>query len=408
MWRGLVALALCALGSATPRDALADDPLPPSEYRLWAGVRHPGELLTADVLTAGRLALRGVDSLESSVLPGDDAGAVALRLGAFGAVDLPIVSYAIVIPHEAFGHAARFREFDGRPRVVLDLPLPYSFDAAHHVESRPARRLYDGEQSIATLGGLAAQEASQRILASTTFRSGVLRRGEAVLYAATSLTHAAQTLAGRDVEVASSYAAPLYGDDARSYRTLVRTALLLDLLDPMLVYSWYASSARWLVRGETSTAAPSLKLAGARFLATSRTQPVPWGVEHELHLLAAASLASFDLGIRTGLGSRGSFGLDLATFDWRLLEVMRAGAELAFWTQPVVTAEATLGPPATVIGAVSVSDATTTGGAVRVHLEVDRPSWFLGTRLGWKSVGLWGERELAEGYEVALTGGAKL
>ncbi len=384
----------------------------PSEYRLYAGAQHEGEVLTANVLTIGRLALRGVDAIEERIPAPSPPVAVVVRSAGFVAVDLPILSSMIFVPHEVFGHAARLREFDARPHVHLDLPLPYSFEANHYVTSTPTRFLYGGESSVASLAGLAAQEASQRMLVWSTFRPGVLRRGEAMIYASTAFTHAAQTFAGRDLESAANLARPLYRGDPVVYRGYARGALSLDLVDPMLLYSLYASSWAWLVRGEPKVDAPSVRLGGARWLATSRTLPVPWGVEHQLHVLAAWPWASFDLGVRTGLGARESIGVELATFDWRVLGVMRAGAEVAFWAQPMVSSEATLGRSTiiTLSGAFAddVRDATTVGGAARVMFEVDRPTWFLGTRLGWKSVGLWGERELADGLEVALTGGVKL
>lgn len=418
MARRLLALCL-ALTSATPTVASAaerrEHAPAPSEYRLWIGARHEGELLTADVLTAGRLALRGVDAAESAIVPSRaraEPAAIALRFAGLALVDLPIASYTIVVPHEAFGHAARFRELGGRPRVTLDLPLPFSLRADHHVEDRPTRLLYGGEQSVALLGGLAAEEASQRMLVWSTFRARTLRRGEALLYSATALTHAAQTLAGRDLELASTLVRPLYGGEPARYRTFTRAALVLDLIDPMLLYSWYVASVRWLARGEQASSAPSLTVAGARVLATSRTMPVPWGVEHELHLLAALPFASFDLGLRTGAGARGSFGAELATIGWRVLRVMRLGGELAFWAQPLVASKATLGPSSVDALFAADTDAvrgrTTAGGAVRVLFEVEQPSWFLGTRLGWKSAGLWGERELTAGFDVALTGGIVL
>jgi hypothetical protein len=418
-WRRRATLALSiALGFTTP--AAAEEPPPStvaaggvSEYRIYAGVRHPSEVFTADVLTAGRLALRGVDTasepLESRLPP---AGAIAARSGILVLVDLPLLSYTLVIPHELFGHAARQREFDSRPDVHLDLPLPYSLRADHYVTYRQTRLLYGGEQSVSLLGGLEAQEASQRMLVWTTFRSGILERGEALIYSSTSLTHLAQTLGGRDLEGASDLVRPLYRGAPVTYRATVRSALVLDLVDPMLLYSLYASAYRWLVRGEHGTRAPSVDLGGARFLVTSRTLPVPWGVEHQLRVLAAWPWASFDLGLRTGVGARESFGVELATFDWRLLGVMRVGGELAMWIQPLVASVATLGRPtiATLFGSGNdeVRSRSTTGGAARIVFEVDRPSWFFGTRLGWKSVGLWGERELSDGFEVALTGGIKL
>ena len=419
-WALTAALAMTASVStaaesdsaAAESDAPASD-APRSEYRFLAGVRHPNELFTANILTGGRLALRGVDAATEPVegYMTSSAAAIGLRAVVFTFVDAPILSYMLVLPHE-LGHAGRLREMGAEPEIHLDLPLPYSLEAKHYATHRQTRAVYAGELSVSALGGLQAQEASQRMLTWTTFRSGVLRRGEALAYASTSVTHAFQTVGGRDFENASNLVLPLYRGDPRAYRTAARGALLLDLVDPMLLYSLYASAYRYLVRGERATRAPGIHAAGARFLATSRTLPVPWGVEHQLHVLAAWPWASFDLGVRTGVGARGSFGVELATFDWRVLDVMRAGFDLALWTQPLVPSAATLGAPSIPIRLDvrrdDVRDRTTFGGAARLLFEVDQPLWFLGTRLGWKSVGLWGERELTGGFEVALTGGLKL
>ena len=173
---------------------------------------------------------------------------------------------------------------------------------------RETRLVYGGEQSVAALGGLEAQEASQRILVWTTFRTGTLRRGEALIYTSTSIAHAAQTLAGADLETASNLVGQLYRGDPMTYRATTRGALVLNLIDPMFLYSVYASAYRWLAGGERVTAAPSLELGRARYLATSRTLPVPWGVEHQLHVLAAWPWASFNLAVRTGSGQSNRSG----------------------------------------------------------------------------------------------------
>lgn len=395
------ALALTLLlAQVAPASALAK-----SEYRLYAGTQHPGETMTANVLTAGRLALRGVDA---AIEPLQGPIAIAMRGAVFLLVDLPILSYTIVVPHELFGHWTRHREFGGTPEVHFDLPLPYSLNADHFVARGPSRFQYPGEESVEILGGLQAQEASQRMLTATTFRTGVLRRGEAMIYATTTITHVSQTMAGGDLHAAAQRSFGAFGGDPTAYRWTARGALLLDAVDPMLLYSLYTSVISYGIRGKRSVEAPSIELAGARWLATSRTLPVPWGVEHQLHLLAAWPWASFDLGVRTGVGARESFGAELATFDWRFLRVMRVGGELAMWIQPFVSSFATLGPSPVVPSALAIRDRTTVGGAARLVFEVDRPSWMLGTRLGYKTAGLWGERELASGFEVALTGGFKL
>ncbi|MDF2693311.1 MAG: hypothetical protein K0S65_1694, partial [Labilithrix sp.] len=168
-------VALAGMLSLLCSPAAAEDERP-SEYRVWAGLQHPAELMTANVLTGGRLALRGVEAvtapLERDVSP---TAAVMVRAGGFLLVDLPVLSYTLVVPHELFGHAARHREFDSKPEIHFDLPLPYGWHADHYVTHRQTRLLYGGEQSVALLGGLEAQEASQRALVWTVFRTGPLR-----------------------------------------------------------------------------------------------------------------------------------------------------------------------------------------------------------------------------------------
>jgi hypothetical protein len=387
-----------------------------SEYRFYAGARHPSELLTADVLSGGRLALRGIDvALENEKAT---TVGVIIRSLALVAIDLPILSFAVIIPHEAFGHAARYREFDGRPTVHFDLPLPYSLEAEHFVTNRPTRTLYLGERSVTSLAGLQAQEASQRMLTLSVFRSGTMRRGDAMIYGATSLTHVAQTFAGADLKAAASVVRPLYGTsgDADGYLTLARGALILDAVDPMFLASLYYG-ARYGLLGEQVKEAPHLKLGGARWFVSSRTMPVPWGVEHQLHVLAGWDErdVSVDLGVRTGVGARESLGVEANVMGPAFLfgRVMRLGVELAAWTQPLVSSVASLGKPRVftfggILEPINIRDRTTTGGAARLLIELDRRSWFLGTRLGYKSLGLWGERALDEGFDVAMTGGVRI
>ena len=87
-----------ALSIATAWNAKAAEPAAApqrSEYRIYAGVRHPSAALHGKHAQTGRLVLRGVDevteSAEKTYALG--AGGVALRAIVFAAVEPPILSY---------------------------------------------------------------------------------------------------------------------------------------------------------------------------------------------------------------------------------------------------------------------------------------------------------------------------
>jgi hypothetical protein len=408
------------LGALRPTVASAEPAAARSEYRLSADPQLGSEAGIVTITTGARLWLRAVGEALAAVAHGEQPSPLgaAERLGVFTLFELPAASYELVLPHEVLGHGSRIAEFGATPVYDLDLPLPYSFEAEHQThQRRPTRPLSEDEQDLIGLGGLQAQETQQRHLAFTAFRAGVLRRGEAILYTGNALTHAAQVLVGNDVQQHIAFLERRFGADSADERLRADVSLALDALDPLLLYSLYASSYRYLLQGRRVLPYPCLHVDGWRLSATSRTLVVPWGIEHQLDLLVGGPWANMDFTLRTGGGpGGGSVGLETLVQDIEVLPVLHLGAMLSLWTQPGLQVEGegervTVAYPwPTAIAPPPRYDvpARLWGMGGWLLLEFHQPWYFVGTRIGAKSAGLVVERPVGAGGEVLWTGGVKL
>lgn len=412
-----VVLALCRTASASDPPTRST-----SEYRFFLDPRARSEAAAISFTSAARLLLRGEDELLGLASRGRPTAPLAVleRLAALVLVDLPVASYELVVPHEIFGHGARYRELGAEASYHIGPPLPYDLKPDHSASPRSFRRpLYPDESMIVNLGGLQTQATQQRDLAFTVFRSGVLGRGDALLYAGNALTKIAQIFGARDLDRVASVIATRRRLDASRYRGALRFSAIGELSDPLLWYAIYAVGFRYLVRGDRELPFPAPRLGGARVWLTSRVLPVPWGVEPHLDALVSAGSFDADVALRPGFGpGGGSFGFQVDMRGVRVLRVLRLGLGVAGWLQPGLQIEAEVGPP--VAGAPFLDfgfapavpgkpvPARVLGGAAHVDLEVHHEGWFLGTRLGVKSVGLMVDAPVGADVRALLSCGVKL
>jgi len=383
--------------------------------RLTLGAGNEAEAWTSNVVATTRLALHGFDTVMGPLERQRPTGAAETlgRIATFITFELPILSYALVIPHELFGHGARYREFGGDVTVSLDAPFPYSFEARHSVTARLGRSLFTGEQILAELGGLHAQERAIHGVAFGAVRTGYFRRSDALVYSLFALTHGAQVLFGGDLRQASSLAAREYGGDAEGYRTAQRAALVADTIDPYLWIAMFGALVRYGARGERAFRAPSLGVLG--FDASLRTHSFayPWGPGYVVHVLAKRPEVSLDVSVDVGVGpQRSSFATNVHAADVHLGGPLFLGLEAALWVEPPVSSAASSADEGRRAQAGAVGfprgdgkGPSFVGGAGRLTFEARVGHLLVGTRLGWKSLGIWGERPIAAGGDVALTVG---
>ena len=101
--RRAAGMVWAAVFVATP--AAAQDPVP-SRYEVGASAAIVTDVTTTSMASAARGAFRGTEQVADLVAEGTGPLAVTSRLAIAIAVDLPILSYQLVIPHEVFGHGA--------------------------------------------------------------------------------------------------------------------------------------------------------------------------------------------------------------------------------------------------------------------------------------------------------------
>ncbi|MBK8253482.1 MAG: hypothetical protein IPK82_12545 [Polyangiaceae bacterium] len=392
----------------------------PAEYRFYFDPKFRGEAGTLSITNAARLALRGEDEVLSGLPLKDRSGfwSIATRLLAMIAIDLPIASYQLVLAHELLGHGARYREFGGQFRAEIGAPLPFDLSPDHKVfPANQTRPLYWDELTIVHLGGQDVQSTAQRNLAFEGFSRGQLARGDAFLYAGNALTKMAQLIGARDLDnAAHSMAAPRKWN-ADGVRDWMKASIAFELIDPLLWFSLYASAYRYLVRGETDVAFPSLRVGDTRLFATSRVNVVPWGISPNVELFAALPKAVLSVALRPGLGpNAASILAEVGIGKINVLGPLQLNVGLAGWAQPGLWALHYVGrdtkhgvlidfgppipakpPPQTVLGI---------GGYVEAAARLRYVT--LGTRITAKTAGIWSEKPLAPDVQVALMSGVIL
>ncbi|TMQ14066.1 MAG: hypothetical protein E6J91_16585 [Deltaproteobacteria bacterium] len=187
---------------------------------------------------------------------------------------------------------------------------------------------------------------------------------------------------------------------------------MMELLDPFFLYSVYAIFDRFLVFGERSVPVPAICFQGIPLGVSTHLDPVPWGVEYRLDLLARTALGTVVLAPRVGAGPGGSSaGLVLGIQGLRLDERVRLGADLDLWLQPelsVLSEGVVLGrPPLDPPGPPSRAPRKV-GAGVHLELTFQQDHWLVGFRAGAKTAGLSGIDPVAPALESTIVLGLRL
>jgi len=98
-----------------------------------------------------------------------------------------------------------------------------------------------------------------------------------------------------------------YGESPQTIqrRYLISTAVM-NLLDPTFIYSCYDLFYRFLVHGERTGAMPSIHVGPMALWAGTHVDPMPWGLEYNLHLLGRFQSGNvLEIAPRAGTGAGG-------------------------------------------------------------------------------------------------------
>jgi hypothetical protein len=363
---------------------------------------------TDNVLDAFHLALwikdREVERLERDP-EGDYPITLAFaRAAELVFLDIPVASYAGVIPHEVFGHGSRARELGSGASYTFRWPPPYGFTpSATHIANPSAVVLADAHLVFAQ-GGIAVEGYEARQLLRSAFGVDEEDRFAAGLLVGIPLheiVEAAEPFPTNDV---SDWVA------VQSRRTGVRqstiqrrylySTIIATALDPTFLYSSYASFWRFVGRGERTGALPGLQLGPVTAWARPHVTPVPWGLEYELAMLGRWSGCLFEAIPRLGLRPEvavGSAGISVAASRIRIDRHWIVAGGIDLWAQPRLQLKIEpdfqphfLGAPAAHLRL---------GARLRADLQWTEPSWFVGGLVSAKTDGLDELDPIARGIE---------
>jgi len=330
------------------------------------------------------------------------------RLVEFALLDVPLAISAQTYAHEIHGHGGRIREFGGATSYVFMPPFPYSMKTSYYTDPIFSRTPSDDEQILITQGGLNLEGYQRRQVLMTAFEAGSLSHGDAVLYFGWALHLAGYgALKGGDVTNWTSAMARKFGKNQQDLqRSYLISASIMELLDPLFLYSTYAMFVRFLVFGERRISTPGIAIRGVRFWLSSHLGPVPWGVEYQLDVLARTRLFALAVTPRLGAGPGGSSGgLTLSARGFPIARDVRLSAELDLWLQPELmtfsegTVTATLNPPPAPL-------LPGLGGHVEVTHGIG--PMLAGLRITAKTTGLMGVSPIAPALESAVRLGLRL
>jgi hypothetical protein len=262
------------------------------EFRLDAQFR--AESGTTDIVNGIRLAFWLKDHWVGELERRPNASHPVLigfaRAAELLLVDIPLASEITVLPHELFGHGGRIREFGGEAAYHFELPPPYSFAPSYTHTTRPIPIETLDARLLVSQAGIAVEHNVARASLRASFASGTLNHIDSGLLVGEPIhevVEAAVPWPANDVDNWTSLQGTRY---RRAAKTLQREYLLAtavtNLVNPTFLYSCYDLFWRFLVLGRRTGPMPSLGAGSTALWANAHVNPMPWGFEVELDLLA--------------------------------------------------------------------------------------------------------------------------
>ena len=359
---------------------------------------------TDDVLDAFHHALRAKDrklgELEQDEAADHPVALAFARAAELVLVDIPLASYATVIPHEVFGHGARARELGSGATYTFRWPPPYGFTPSATHATDPRAIAPDDAHLLFVQGRITVDGYEARQLARSAFAADTLDRFAAGLLVGIPLHEIAEAAEPFRTNDVSDWVAVQARRSGVSPRTIqhryLDSTIAAAALDPTFLYGVYASFWRFVGQGERTSALPGLAIGPLTTWCKPHVTPVPWGLEYELTLLGRWSGVVFEVTPRLGISPEvraSSAGIALAVSRIRIARHWIVGADVDLWAQPhlaLAAGPALLGdPPAP----------AELGARRRVDVRWEQPAWFVGGLVSAKTEGLDELEPIARGLE---------
>ena len=325
-------------------------------------------------------------------------GGILGRFTKYALLDVPVDYFSVVLAHEYLGHGARYRELGiENIHYGFDAPPPYGKGGGEATSSLNGNVVSYHEQIGMWLGGLEVQPLINQRLALRWMATRTMHYRDAMLYfwswqigfnyiqgTTGSLT------TGKSDNDPQAYIRLLnrdngYFDPASPLFSIkdLKSRVQLDLANPFVFFSLYASLKTYLWDGNSTFDFPTLQLGQIDYLPVLRAGLTPFGLEYHIENYLrygdVLSLVDLRLGDGTFHNSWGGIGLTLQNVYAK--NRFSTDVELNIWTQPELRFG---GVPGSAAGG-------GTGGALSLRGYYDVSSGELPlcgvVELGFKSVG---------------------
>ena len=391
---------MALLAAVAPASARAE----PQAFALRAEPTLAADAWTDNLLDGFRLAFwakeRGLAALEREPSEAHPLPLALSRVAELALIDIPIASYATVIPHEVFGHGGRLRELGSGADYTFRWPPPYGFTPST-TRARDLSVLSQPDADLLmTQGGIAVEAYEARQLLRSAFAADASTRFDTGLVVGIRLHEifeATLPFGNNDVRHWTAVQARVAGVAVPTIqRRYLYSTIVAALLDPSFAYSAYDSFWRFLVHGHRGGALPSLAVGPLQLLVRPQVTPVPWGLEYELLAVARWSDAQLEAGPHLGIDPAARVATGGLAIAARLPIAAHwlGAAGVDAWVQPALTLA---GP--VVLGAPPPPPERKPGAKAFVDVAWRPALWFVGARLIVKTDGLSELSRYAAGVE---------
>jgi len=300
--------------------------------------RYYSPYVGGNLMITGLRAYQALDDIFLSGSGGDTSNAMSFARCGKMVFEFSLSHYAMIAQHEIFGHGYRAREFNQTNIRYKVRP----FSGYTSMAASSYNPLHPNAKAALAAGGMEATSILAKQLNKNWISSDAIDRREAILYLVNSFdetryvfkTNKHNTNSANDVVSYMNMVNAWQGANTlRAGNLKMKTAW--NLLDPMIYYSAY-SIFRYLWLGEAYVTFDTLKLAGAKYMPTTRTWLAPWGPELQLqNHFYTASNKYLGVHLRGGrTGSKKSYGLDINVDPIATYDRFYLSNSLSVWFQP--------------------------------------------------------------------------